>query len=353
MCPTRSPQKSLVRPLTLVAFGGNALWQAGDVGYVEEQLRRANEAAGWLAEVSRLGHDLLLVHGNGPQVGQVLIQMEEAATKVPPGTLDVAVAQTEGSMGYLLEMALRNRLREIGQSREVATLLTLVAVDGDDPGFEAPSKPVGPFFSRYRASVLRRQLGWNMVEDSGRGWRKVVASPRPLEVVEVELVRQLLAQGSVVIAAGGGGIPVVRSESGELSGVEAVIDKDRTAALLARELKADLFVNLTGVPAVIRNFGKKNAMPLPRLTLTQAGRLLEQGQFPPGSMGPKIEAAMDFVRSTGNLAYITDIDHLREALRGEAGTVIVPDRARRSTPGKSAGKRKKSPTQRSVESAQD
>jgi carbamate kinase len=329
MSPVRPGQESLVRPLTLVAFGGNALWQPGDVGYMEEQWERADQAAAWLAEIADLGHDLLVVHGNGPQVGQVLIQMEEAATKVPPGTLDVAVAQTEGSMGYLLEVALRNRLLEIGAEREVATLLTLVSVDGDDPGFENPSKPVGPFFSRYRSSVLRRQLGWTMVEDAGRGWRKVVASPRPLEIIEIGLVHQLLAQGAIVIAGGGGGIPIVRDEAGKLKGVEAVIDKDRTAALLGRDLKADLFVNLTGAPAVYRNFGKKSARRLPRLTLTQASRLLEQGQFPAGSMGPKIESAMEFVRATGNPAYITDIEHLRETLRGKAGTAVVPDRAQR------------------------
>jgi carbamate kinase len=235
-------------------------------------------------------------------------------------------------MGYLLELALRNRLLALGTDREVATILTLVAVQADDPGFEDPSKPVGPFFSRYRATVLRRQLGWNMVEDSGRGWRKVVASPRPLEIVEIDLVRQLLAQGAVVIAGGGGGIPVVRDESGRLTGVEAVIDKDRTAALLGVELKADLFVNLTGAPGVYRNYGKKNARRLPRLTLTQCERLLEQGQFPPGSMGPKIESAIEFVRETGNPAYITDVKHLRKTLRGKAGTVIVADRARRGTP---------------------
>ena len=255
--------------------------------------------------------------------------MEEAATKVPPGTLDVAVAQTEGGMGYLLQLALRNTMRRLGSPTEVATLLTLVVVDGDDVGFEEPSKPIGPFFSRYRASILRHQLGWKMVEDAGRGWRKVVASPRPLEVVETELVRHLLARRAIVVAGGGGGVPVVRDDDGTLTGVEAVIDKDRTAALLACDLKADLFVNLTGVPQVMKNFGKKTEAPLPRLTVTQASRLLEKGQFPDGSMGPKIEAAMDFVVETGNRAYITDVDHLRAALRGEAGTRIVPDRARR------------------------
>ncbi|MDX1644549.1 MAG: carbamate kinase [Thermoanaerobaculia bacterium] len=325
--PSQLQQRSLVRPLTLVAFGGNALWQPKDLGYVDEQWKRAAAAAEWLAEVVELGHDLLIVHGNGPQVGQVLIQMEEAATKVPPGTLDVAVAQTEGSMGYLLELTLRNRLREIGSPAEVATLLSLVVVDRDDPGFEEPTKPVGPFFSRYRANVLERQLGWTMVEDAGRGWRKVVASPRPLEVVAVEVVRGALAREAVVVAGGGGGIPGVRDDDGSLRGVEAVIDKDRTAALLARRLKADAFVNLTGVPQVMKNFGKKNEQPIARLTLKQADRLAAQGHFPRGSMGPKIEAAMDFVRATGNQAVITDIDNLRDALAGEAGTRVVPDRS--------------------------
>ena len=192
-----------------------------------------------------------------------------------------------------------------------------------------PTKPIGPFFSRYRAGELRKQSGWKMVEDAGRGWRKVVASPRPLKILAIETIRRLLASGSVVIAGGGGGIPVVADGRGRLRGVEAVIDKDRTASLLARTLRADLFVNLTGVPVVMKSFGKKNAAPLPRLTLAQARRLHAQGQFPPGSMGPKIESAMDFVEATGSPAYITDIDHLRETLAGEAGTMVVPDRARR------------------------
>jgi carbamate kinase len=330
MATRRKRQRALVRPLTVAAFGGNALWEAGDHGYMEEQWKRAESAAEWLAEVVARGNDLLIVHGNGPQVGQVLIQMEEAATKVPPGTLDVAVAQTEGSMGYLLQLALRNRLREIGSEREVSTLLTLVVVDGEDAGFESPTKPVGPFFSSYRASVLKRQLGWEMVEDAGRGWRKVVASPRPVEIIELGIVRELLAQGTVVIAGGGGGIPVVREESGAMRGVEAVIDKDRTAAMMACDLLADRFVNLTGVPQVMKNFGKKTQAGLSRLTVTQATRLFEAGQFPAGSMGPKIEAALDFVRETGNRAYITDIENLRRTLENKAGTRIVPDRAKRA-----------------------
>jgi carbamate kinase len=312
-------------PLALVAFGGNALLRPEDEGTGVEERQRAAEAAAWLGILVERGYDLVVVHGNGPQVGNVLIQMEEAASRVPPGTLDVAVAQTEGAVGYLLELALRERLRLLGLDRQVATLLSLVVVDRDDPGFASPSKPVGPFFTRFRADTLRRDHGWHMVEDSGRGWRKVVPSPRPLEVVGAAVIRELLAAGRVVIAGGGGGIPVVRADSGALCGVEAVIDKDRTASLLARELGADLLLMLTGVPRVSRNYGKKHEQPLPLLSLRQARRLLTQGQFPAGSMGPKIEATMDFVAATGRPGLVTSVEHLAAALAGESGTVIVRD----------------------------
>ncbi|HKI87363.1 MAG TPA: carbamate kinase [Thermoanaerobaculia bacterium] len=318
-------QTSLLHPLTLVAFGGNALLQPEDLGRVEEQKERAEHAARSLCELVTAERDLVVVHGNGPQVGQVLIQMEEAATKVPPGTLDVAVAQTEGSIGFLLEVALRNQLRANALEREVATVLSLVVVDREDPAFSSPSKPIGPFFSRYRAHVLEREQGWQMVEDSGRGWRKVVPSPKPLEIEGLGAVRQLLAKGVVVIAGGGGGIPVIRDRKGALAGVEAVIDKDRTASLFARELKAELLVTLTGVPHVYKNFGKRTQEPLPTLSLRAARRMLEHGQFPPGSMGPKIEAALAFVEASGHPAVITDIDHLSAAVAGDAGTVIRPE----------------------------
>ena len=323
MSPPAPVQSSLVRPLTLLAFGGNALLQPQDVGTVAEQRGRAEAAAGWLAELVRRDHDLMIVHGNGPQVGQVLIQMEEGATKVPPGTLDVAVGETEGSIGYLLELALRNRLAAERIDREVATVLSLVVVDREDGGFTNPTKPIGPFFSRWRAETLQREQGWRMVEDAGRGWRKVVASPEPLEILGVPALRALVDRGCVVIAGGGGGIPVVREPDGRLVGVEAVIDKDRTSALLARELGADLLVILTGVSQVWKHFGRKDATPLARLTLKEARRLLAAGQFPPGSMGPKIEAAVDFVAACGRRAVITDIEHLAAAIEGEAGTAIV------------------------------
>jgi carbamate kinase len=312
-------------PLALVAFGGNALLRPEDDGSGEEERRRAAEAAEWLGFLIERGYDLVVVHGNGPQVGNVLIQMEEAAARVPPRTLDVAVAQTEGAVGYLLELALRERLRALGIDRDVASLLSLVVVDGGDPAFAAPSKPVGPFFTRFRAETLRREHGWNLIEDAGRGWRKVVPSPRPLEIVGLSAVRDLLARRRAVIAGGGGGIPVVRGADGALRGVEAVIDKDRTAALLARELVADILIVLTGVAQVQRNHGKRHPQPLPLLSLRQARRLSTQGQFPAGSMGPKMEAAMEFVGSTGRPALITRVESLPAALAGESGTVVLRD----------------------------
>lgn len=318
------------RPLAVIAFGGNALLQPGDLGTTDEQKERAEEAARWLADFVVEGRDLVIVHGNGPQVGQVLIQMEEAATKVPPGTLDVAVAQTEGSMGFLLEAALRNRFVEVGDPRPVTTVLSLVVVDGDDPGFQDPTKPIGPFFSRWRAEHLQRDLGWQMTEDAGRGWRKVVASPRPLEVLGMEAARAVFDQArksGVVIAGGGGGIPVVRDSHGRLTGVEAVIDKDFTSALVARQLGADLFIILTNVDQVRRDYGTDRERPLPVLSLAEARELLDEGQFPPGSMGPKVRAAVHFVEETGQRVLITDVDHLADALAGDGGTVIVPDPA--------------------------
>ena len=311
------------RRRTVVAFGGNALLTSKDHGTIEEQLRRAEAAAEWLAGLVRAGHEVAIVHGNGPLVGQVLIQMEEGATKVPPGTLDAAVAQTQGSIGYLLELSLRNRLARDGMNgREVATVLSLVVVDGGDPGFDEPSKPIGPFFSAYRAEQLQRDQHWVMKEDSGRGWRKVVASPRPLEILGVGTLERFLADGYVVIAGGGGGVPVVR-ENGRLRGVEAVIDKDFTASLLARALEADLLLNLTGVSEVKKNYGRPDERALSELTAEEARELLDQGQFPAGSMGPKIRSTLDFVEATGHTALITDIDTLPAALEGEGGTRIV------------------------------
>jgi len=309
--------------LAVVAFGGNALLRPEDRGTQEEQIARSKQAARWLAEIVRHGYKLIVVHGNGPQVGNILIQNEEASTKIPPQSLDVCVAQTEGSMGFMLQLAIRSRLESIGIGGEVATILTEVEVDATDAAFKRPTKPIGPFFTRYRAEALERDLGWTMREDASRGgWRHVVPSPKPLRILNLETIRYMLASAAVVIAAGGGGIPVVRGRDGQWRGVEAVIDKDYASALLASDLDADMFIVLTGVPKVAIDFGKPSQTFLDRLSVADAERYLAEGQFPAGSMGPKIDAAMQFVRKRGKQVLITDVEHLREALAGNEGTVI-------------------------------
>jgi carbamate kinase len=311
--------------LAVVAFGGNALLRPEDRGTQEEQIARAKQAARWLAEIVRQGYKLIVVHGNGPQVGNILVQAEEASTKIPPQSLDVAVAQTEGSIGFMLQQAVRNRLESISAGGDVVTILTEVEVDPTDPAFKRPTKPIGPFFTRYRAEALERDLGWTMREDSGRGWRHVVPSPRPLRILNVGAIRRTLEEAAVVIAAGGGGIPVVRGRDGQWRGIEAVIDKDFASSLLARELNAEIFIILTGVAKVAVDFGKPTQRPLDRLTVSEAEKFIADGQFPPGSMGPKIEAAVQFVKASGRQVLITDVEHLREAVGGNEGTFIVPD----------------------------
>jgi len=309
--------------LAVVAFGGNAMLRPEDRGTQEEQIARAKQAARWLAEIVRHGYRMIVVHGNGPQVGNILVQAEEASTKIPPQSLDVAVAQTEGSMGFMLQQAIRNRLETISLGGEVVSVLTEVEVDPNDPAFKRPTKPIGPFFTRYRAEALERDLGWTMREDAGRGWRHVVPSPRPLHILNIHTVEKMLDVAPVIIACGGGGIPVVRGRDGQWRGIEAVIDKDFSSALIAAELNADVYIVLTGVNKVAIDWGKPSQRFLDRMTVEEAEKHLADGQFPPGSMGPKIEAAVQFVRRTKKEVLITDVEHLREALEGQDGTLIV------------------------------
>ncbi len=310
------------RHMLVVAFGGNALVRRGEDGTQKQQIRHAESLARSLVRILKKGHDLVLVHGNGPQVGNLLVQVEEAVTKVPPMSLDVCVAQTEGSIGYLLERSLRNRMLEEGVDREVACLLTHVVVDPKDRALREPTKPIGPFYTPYRAAWLRRARRWSIVEDSGRGWRKVVPSPRPLRVLNMKVIRDLLGLGHVVIAGGGGGVPVMEEASGRLRGIEAVVDKDLTAALMARDLHADRLVVLTDVDQVCLNYGRRNERPLARLSVRAAEHHLRRGQFPPGSMGPKVAAAVEFARSTGHEVLITSLRRCASALSGRGGTTI-------------------------------
>ncbi len=310
----------------LVAFGGNALIRAREKGTVHEQIANAAEAARELVPMLDAYSHIMLVHGNGPQVGQNLIRVEEAVTKVPPLPLDVCVAETQGSMGYILEKAFSNELQRRGQDRDLLSVLTQVEVDAEDPAFKNPAKPIGPFYTPYRAKHLMEVERWAMMEDSGRGYRKVVASPRPKRILGAGALRALYDTGAIIIAGGGGGIPVVRQLDGTHKGVEAVIDKDRTSVLLACDLEVDDLIFLTSVPCVYVNFGKPDQRALDVATLEEILEYQQQGQFPPGSMGPKVEAAVQFLVRKGGMVLLTDAAHLADAVRGRAGTRIVHEK---------------------------
>ncbi len=297
---------------SVVALGGNALMRPGERGTAAEQ--RANLRATCEALHPLLDQELVITHGNGPQVGNELLRQERAADEVPPLPLWLAVAQTQAEIGALAE----SELAPVA-GRPVACLLTHVVVAEDDPAFEEPTKPVGPFYDESRARELERERGWQVVHDAGRGWRRVVPSPRPLEVVELDAIRALLASETIAVACGGGGIPVARRE-GRLSGVDAVIDKDRTSSLLARELGADRLVILTEVDAVFRGFGSDSREELRELSVDEAEALAPE--LASGSMRPKVESSIEFVRATGREALITSPAALGEAIEGRAGTLI-------------------------------
>jgi carbamate kinase len=311
------------RKFALIAFGGNALLPETQRGLQEEQMKNAQKAAQLMVHIVKKGYELIIVHGNGPQVGNLLIQIEEAVTKIPPFSLEVCDAMTEGSMGFMLEKAITNELRRNSLDKEVATLVTQVVVDKDDLAFENPTKPVGPFYTKYRAQMLAREKKWIMIEDAGRGYRKVVPSPKPIDVVPKWVIRDLVHSGKIVIAAGGGGIPVIINGRGQFKGVEAVIDKDYAASLIAREVKVDLFIILTNIERVYLNYGKPDQKEIAVMSVDEAQDYLNQGQFPPGSMGPKIKAALDYIRAGGREVLITSASHLKAALINRSGTKII------------------------------
>jgi carbamate kinase len=310
------------RKIALMAFGGNAILPKTQRGLQSEQMKNAQKAAQLMIYIVKRGYDLIVVHGNGPQVGNLLIQMEEAITKVPPFSLEVCDAMTEGSMGFMLEKAMVNELRKNSVDKDVATLITQVVVDRDDPAFKNPTKPVGPFYTKYRAQMLRREKQWTMIEDSGRGYRKVVPSPKPIDVIPKRIIQDLVHSGKIVIAVGGGGIPVIINGRGLFEGVEAVIDKDYSASLVAREVKADLFIILTNVDRVCLNYGTPEEEPIGVMTVKQAEEHISQGQFPPGSMGPKIKAAIEYIQGGGKEVLITSANHLKASLINRSGTKI-------------------------------
>ncbi len=308
--------------VVVMAVGGNALAPSG-VGSIEEQSEHARGVAGHVLSLLDAGHRLLLVHGNGPQIGALSLAQEAVAQDVPPQPLHVLGAMTQGQLGWLLSDAIGDALESAGMGRDVVAVVTQVVVDPNDPGFANPSKPIGPFFSKGRAKRLAEARGWDVADDSGRGWRRVVASPAPREVIEWPQVRELLDAKQVVIAGGGGGIPVTRSE-GHLVGVEAVIDKDLAAALLGALVKAKTLLLLTGVEQVSLDFGTDQQRQLTQMTVAEARAHLADGQFPPGSMGPKVQAAIEFVENGGEEAIITSLASTAAALAGTTGTRVTP-----------------------------
>lgn len=305
----------------VLALGGNAILQAKQEATYEIQLENVRKSCEVIARLIKDGYQLIVSHGNGPQVGNLLRQNEEAKDIVPQMPLDVLNAQTQGFIGYMMQQSLLNELKALGIEKEVVTLVTRVEVSKEDEMFKDPSKPIGAFYTEEEAKQLEEEKGWLMKEDSNRGWRRVVASPRPLKILEAETIKDLVAKGNIVIAGGGGGIPVVREEDGTYSGIEAVIDKDLSSCKIAEETEADIFMVLTDVDHVFVNYGKPDQKALEALTIEEMERYVEEGQFAKGSMGPKVEAALDFAR-TGGKSYICSLDRADVALKGESGTVI-------------------------------
>ena len=307
----------------VVALGGNALQSGKEEPTAEAQLRVVEETARSVARLSEAGYELAIVHGNGPQVGRILLSSEAGAAVAPPMPFDVCGAMSQGYIGYHIQQALRYALAERNRNIPVVTLVTQMVVDPLDPAFREPTKPIGPFYSKEEAEKLAREKGYTLREDAGRGWRRVVPSPRPRRIVELGEVKKLW-KDTIVVCCGGGGIPVVENPDGTLTGVAAVIDKDHAAELLAEQVEADVLLILTEVEQVAINWGKPDQENLSRMTLSEAARYVEEGQFAPGSMLPKVEAAMAFVRhNPGKRAIITALHRAVEAVEGKTGTEIT------------------------------
>lgn len=307
----------------VLALGGNAIIKAGQDGNIAQQFKNTRESLGGIVELIEQGYKLAITHGNGPQVGNLLIQqLAGLNNNISPLPLGVLNAATEGTMGYMIEQSLQNRLREHSIDKDVLTIITQVVVDKNDPSIKAPSKPIGPFFTKEEAENLAQKYSWHMIEDAGRGYRQVVPSPIPIDIVPSHTLQKLVDDGQIVIACGGGGVPVYIDEKGDYEGLDAVIDKDYASALLARKIDAELLVILTGVEKVSLNFGKENQKALDDITIEEAQQYMDEGQFPPGSMKPKIAAAIDFINKGGKSVLITSIDCIVEAFEGKNGTVI-------------------------------
>jgi carbamate kinase len=306
----------------VVALGGNAITREYEEGNITQQFENTRQSLKSVVELILRGNRVVITHGNGPQVGHALIRVEETRHLVPPLPLGVIVADLEGGMGYMIEQCLQNKLNERKLSIPVVTILTQVLVDQNDPSIHNPSKFVGPFFKKEQVEALQKERGWIVKEDPGRGFRRVVPSPIPMEIIDKEIIKLLISKGIIVVAAGGGGIPVYKKESGWLEGVDGVIDKDLVSAVLARDIAAEELLILTGVDKIAINFNQPNQKDLETLSVTEAEKYFDQGQFPKGSMGPKIQAAINFIKQGGKKVIITSIDKAVDALNGKNGTVI-------------------------------
>ncbi|MDR4988597.1 MAG: carbamate kinase [Bacteroidales bacterium] len=310
-----------MKKLSVIAFGGNALLKSGQKGTIDEQEQNVYETCQHLVPLIKEGYDLVIGHGNGPQVGNVLLQHEAGhqVFDLPKQPIDFCVAETQGSIGFMIEQQLRNVLAEHGITKNIVTLVTQVVVDREDPAFKNPTKPVGPFYTREEADAMAEENGWVFHEDPRkRGWRRVVASPRPLDIPNWDAVEKLARQGYIVITVGGGGIPAYVDEKGKMVGIDAVIDKDLASSLLANKIKADEFCILTDVSHVFINFHKPGEQKLERVSVAEVNRHLADGQFAEGSMAPKVRACIEFVEHGGSEAIITEAEQLGK----ESGTVI-------------------------------
>ncbi|MBQ2770836.1 MAG: carbamate kinase [Clostridia bacterium] len=307
----------------VIALGGNALQEAGKPATAEAQLEVVEQTAEYIAQIIEQGYEVIIAHGNGPQVGRIVLQNEAANNVTPAMPFDVCGAMSQGMIGYHIQQGLSKVLRRRGVNKQVATLVTQVVVDANDPKFQNPSKPIGPFYSEEEAKRIADEKGYTMREDAGRGWRRVVASPLPVEIAELDAVKCLVDGGFVVVTVGGGGIPVVKNSDGDLVGTAAVIDKDLASEKLAEDLDADALVILTAVEKVSINFKKPTQMDLDQLSVEDAKGYIKEGHFAPGSMLPKIEAAVKFVESKpGRVSIITSLDKALDALNGKGGTRI-------------------------------
>lgn len=311
-----------MRKIAVVAIGGNSLIKDQRHQTVADQLKAIRQTCAHIAGMIEQGWNVIITHGNGPQVGFSLLRSELTRDRLHPMPLDSCVADTQGTIGYMIQQSLCNEFKRRRIGRQVVTIVTQMLVDKNDQAFKHPTKPIGPFYGKQKAKKYQKERGWNIIEDSGRGWRRVVPSPRPMRIVEHEAIMNLAKQGFVVVAAGGGGIPVIERR-GKLEGIEAVIDKDYASSLLATAMKADLFLITTSVEKVALNFGKPNEEPLDRMTLKEAKRRFKEGHFPSGSMGPKIQAIISFLEKGGKKAIITDPKNIEHAVHGKTGTHVT------------------------------